>query len=366
MNQILEAGQQAGRPDSGRINPDARRRAMLAGIGALSVLGLGALTSHVLPGLSRERGAVAGRARIAHQLGWLNGVQFGGDFVALKRGYFAREGLDVQYTAGGPGTDYRMLVASGRATISESNPAGMISGYLRNQPLVAFAAVMQRDPSCFLSLGERPVTSLRDMIGKTIGVPNSIRGQVEALLRRARIAPERVKLVPVGNDPTLLAARQVDAYYGWETTAVPPLRRANLNPHVLHFSDLGFRGYGQVLMARRDFLDDHHDELVRYTRALVQGWSWMVRHPRETAELVVANYAPPGTLLEEQMEEVSMMMSYLSSGDTHEHGMLWIDPGVFEDSVALGREAGTIPAGAAVDVSKFVTQSVIRAALGEA
>src|SRR6266702_5937901 len=62
MNQILEAGQQAGRPDSGRINPDARRRAMLAGIGALSVLGLGALTSHVLPGLSRERGAVAGRA----------------------------------------------------------------------------------------------------------------------------------------------------------------------------------------------------------------------------------------------------------------------------------------------------------------
>lgn len=365
MNQLLEAGQQAGRSVTGQINPDARRRAVLAGIGALSVLGLGALTSHVLPSLSRERAPTAGRARIAHQLGWLNGVQFGGDYVAIERGYFAREGLDVQYTAGGPGTDYRMLVASGRATVSESNPAGMISGHLRNQPLVAFAAVMQRDPSCFVSPGDHPVTSLQDMIGKTIGVPNSIRGQIEALLRRAKIAPDHVKLVPVGNDPTLLAARQVDAYYGWETTAVPPLRRAKLDPHVLRFSDLGFRGYGQVLMTRRDILDDHHDELVRYTRALVQGWSWMVRHPRETAELVVAHYAPPGTLLDEQIEEAGMMMSYLSSGDTHEHGMLWIDPGVFEDSVALGREAGTIPAGTIVDVSKFVTQSVIREALDQ-
>ncbi|AJW97774.1 ABC transporter substrate-binding protein [Burkholderia gladioli pv. gladioli] len=366
MSQSINVNQHVEGPDAGRNNPDSRRRSLLAGIGALSVLGVGALSMHVLPRMSNERSAVAGHARITHQLGWLNGVQFGGDFVAIERGYFAHQGLDVQYTAGGPGTDYRMLVASGRSTVSESNPAGMISGYLRKQPLVAFAAVMQRDPSCFVSLGERPVTSLQDMVGKIIGVPNSIRGQVEALLRRAKIAPERVKLVPVGNDPTLLAARQVDAYYGWETTAVPPLRRAHLKPHVLRFSDLGFRGYGQVLMARQDTLDDHHDELVRYTRALVQGWSWMVRHPRETAEMVVRRYAPPGTLLDEQLEEADMMMSYLTTGDAMKHGMLWIDPGVFEDSVALGVEAGSIPAGSRIDISKIVTQSVIRAALDQA
>lgn len=351
---------------AGHAGVDGQRRAALAALGALSVLGVGLLSAHVLPQLSNAQATVAGRTRITHQLGWINGVQFGGDFVAIDKGFFARERLDVVYTPGGPGTDYQTMVTSGRAMVSESNPAGLISAYVLKKPLIAFAAVMQRDPSCFVSLSDRPINSLRDMIGKTIGLPNSIRGQVEALFQRAKIDSSGVKFVPIGSDPALLAARQVDAYYGWETTVVPPLRRLGLDPHVLPFSSLGFRGYGQVLMARRDTLEEHHDVLVRYTRALIEGWSWMTQHPRETAELVVARYAPPGTQLSEQLEEVAMMQSYLTEGDARTQGLLWIDPAVFEENVALGREAGTVPANLPVDVSKIVTQSVIRAALGKA
>ena len=76
--------------------------------------------------------------------------------------------------------------------------------------------------------------------------------------------------------------------------------------------------------------------------------------------------APPGTQLSEQLEEVAMMQSYLTEGDARTQGLLRIDPAEFEENVALGREAGTVPANLPVDVSKIVTQSVIRAALGKA
>ena len=68
---------------------------------------------------------------------------------------------------------------------------------------------------------------------------------------------------------------------------MPALRKIGFEPHWLHVSDLGVPGYGQVLIARRDTLAQHRDVLVRYTRALVKGWAWVVQNPAEAAEMVV-------------------------------------------------------------------------------
>jgi len=337
------------------------RRAALGVLGAAPLIGLGALSWQSL----REGSAgprIGAHMRFDHQLGWIKGIQFGGYLAALDRGYLDEAGLDVNFVAGGPGTDYRTLVASGRALVSESNVAGMIDGALRGQPLVAFAAVMQRDPGALLSPAGHPMRSVHDLVGRTIGVPNSVRAQLLPLIRQAGIDPASVRLVPVGSDPALLASGQVDAYYSWTTTAVPALRKLGFEPHALHLSDLGVPGYGQVLITRRDTLVQHRDVLVRYTRALMRGWAWVVANPAEAAQMIVRKYAPPGTSLQEQREQAEMMRPYITGGDAAEQGLLWIDPGVFERAVALGRSAGSVPADAPLDVARWVTQDIVRAA----
>jgi NitT/TauT family transport system substrate-binding protein len=352
------------------VTPLRGRRAALRRIAfwSLSAATAAGVATLSVRGFARYGGGEGATAytKISHQLGWLKGVQFGGDFMAQDLGYFADERLDVRYAAGGPGTDYRTIVSSGRSLVSESNPSGMLDGYLHGQPLVAFAAVMQRDPSAFMSSAANPIRSLRDMIGKTIGLPNNIRGQITALLRRAGIDPDQVRFVPVGNDPGQLITGQIDAYYSWATTGVPPLRLAGFDPYVLHLSDIGIPGYGGVLIARRDHLEQEHDIFVRYTRALKKGWGWMIDHPSETAEIVVRKYAPSGTDLGEQIAEAGLMREYILHGDALTKGLLWIDPAVFEANVALAREAGKIGPDVQVDVSRFVTQSVVEAARGPA
>jgi len=57
------------------------------------------------------------------------------------------------------------------------------------------------------------------------------------------------------------------------------------------------------------------------------------------------------------------MRPFIWTGDALTKGMLWIDPAVFEASVALARAAGHIAPDAPFDVSQIVTQSVIKAAL---
>jgi NitT/TauT family transport system substrate-binding protein len=342
---------------------DAMRRLALGGLGLGCAAGVSTLWIRAgAQGAFASREAAGGFATVDHQLGWTKGVQFGGDFMAQEQGYFDRERLKVYYTAGGPGTDYRTIVSSGRALASESNPPGMIEAAMHGQPLIAFAAIMQRDPGAIISAADRPIRSLADMAGKTIGLPNNIRGQISALMRRARIDADKVRFVPVGSDASMLAAGAIDGYFNWATTAVPALTLAGFRTHVLHMSDLGAPGYGGLLIARKDRLEAEFDVFVRYTRALIDGWGWMVAHPRETARLIVDKYADPGRDIAEQTLQAETMRGYIDAGDARTEGLLWLEPDIFEANIRLARDAGTLPAGVRIDPSQLMTQAVIRAA----
>lgn len=343
---------------------DALRRLALAGLTGACAVGYGTLAFRALDRSDMLSSHKSGgfTPPVTHQLGWLKGVQFAGEFLAQKLGYLEAEGVTAEFTAGGPGTDYRTLVASGRMLVSESTPLAMIEAAVQGQPLVAFAAVMQRDPGAYMSLPDRPITSLHDMVGKTIGVPASVRQLTCVLLHRAGIPVESVNFVPVGTDAGALAAGQIDGYYSHATTAVPGLRALGVEPKVLYMTDLGVPGYAQAFIVRQDTLDKHHDLLVGYTRALIKGWRYFVENPAKSAELIVEKWAQKGTRLQDQLAQAAMMRSFILDGDALTHGLLWIDPGRFEHALTFAREAGSVPEGMQIDVGRLVTQSVIREA----
>jgi NitT/TauT family transport system substrate-binding protein len=337
---------------------------------AMRRIGLGALGLGVAGGTAAlwTRAWLQGQAHagtgtpFSHQLGWLKGVQFGGAFMAEDRGFFAREKLDVTLTAGGVSTEYRTLVASEKVQVSESNVIGMINGALQRQPLVAFAAVLQRDPACFASLASNPIRSLADMIGRTVCLPNSMRGQLSALMRRQGLDPDKVRFVPGGTDPALLVSGQVDGYYDWATRIIPNFKLAGIAAHFLPVADIGAPGYGELLFARRDHIEREFDLFVRYTRALIDGWQFMVDHPASTARIVCERYAPPGLSLAQQTAEAELMRPYIVADDGTTKGLLWVSPEPFESAVRLAYDSGDIPRGTRIDPERLMTSTVVEAA----
>ena len=301
---------------------------------------------------------------LTHQLGWIKSVQFGGHFAALEQGYFTAAGVDATFNAGGPGVEPRTVVASGRATTSDLNATGIVIGRGQGMPIRAFAAVMQRDPGAILSLTEKPIKTIGDMAGKTIAVPNSIRPTLAVLFKRNKIDPDRVTLVPVGTDPGMLAAKQVDGYYGWATNQGTMLRSRGVDIHVVTLNELGVPGYANVLFATDETIDKQGDVLAKWLRADRKGWQWMVDHPAETAKLTVEKYGPPGLDLAAQTAEAQETRGYITGADTAAKGLLWMEPGVFEDSIAFARDSGAIPADSKLQARDVMTQDVLRAAAG--
>jgi NitT/TauT family transport system substrate-binding protein len=221
--------------------------------------------------------------------------------------------------------------------------------------------VFQRDAACIASMPGKPILNLADMLDKTICVPNVVRGQISSLLRREGYDPQRVRFVPGGTDASLLIEGEVDGIYEWATRLKPAMDAVGISASYLHLADVGAPGYAQLLFARRDRVEQHFDLFVRYTRALVDGWQWMVNYPVETARLVCDRYAPPGTDLARQTAEAKLMRSYITDGDGTSRGLLWVNPDPFEQAIRLAYDAGDIPRGVKITPDDLMTSKVVEA-----
>jgi NitT/TauT family transport system substrate-binding protein len=295
-------------------------------------------------------------------MGWVKSIQFGGHFAAIEQGYFEEEGIEAEFVAGGPGgigTD--VAVGTGQALTSDTDVEGTVRARIGGIPVKAFGAIMQKAPGAIMSLAENPLTSLADFPGKTIALPDGLRPQLTALMITADVDPESVTFVPVGTDPGILAAGQVDGYYGWATNQGVMLQTRGVDISIAYMNDLGVPGYAGVLIASDETIAEKPDLLTAWLRAEIRGWQWHLANPEEMAVLMVEKYGQRGLDLEAQTLESRMMADFVPVGDAAENGLLWIEEDPFEQAIAFNVAAGELAEGE-MSVADAMTQDLIAAA----
>ena len=330
----------------------ASRRGFLAGAGALAATGL----------LGAAPLRAQGLEKVVHQLGWIKSIQFGGHFAAIDQGYFEEEGIEAEFLTGGPnsiGTD--VAIATGQADTSDTDVPGTIRARASGMPIKAFAAIMQRAPGAIMSLADKPLASVADFPGKTIALPTGLQPQVDSLMVAADLDPKSVTYVPVGTDPGMLAAGQVDGYYGWATNQGVMLMTRGVDINIAYMNDLGIPGYAGVITATDETIAERGDVLIRWLRAEIKGWKWHLANPEKMAELMVSTYGQRGLDLEAQTVESKLMADFVPIGDAAENGLMWLDPAVFQKGIDFEVATGGIEEGK-VALDDVVTQELIAAA----
>ena len=279
---------------------------------------------------------------VLFQLGWVKSVQFGGHFAALENGFFDDLDIVAEFRSGGPTIDPITAVAGGDANFADHGTNSIIAARGQGTPIKAIAAYFQKDPFSLMSLAQSPITSLADMVGKTIAIPDTERLVVGSLLEDNGFSAEDVDFVPVGADPSILPSGQVDGYFGYSTNQGIILRTQGVDIHVLHYADMGVPGYTLHVLARDDFLEDNHDLVVDWLRADIRGWQWAVENPDEIARLMVEKYGTEGLDLEAQTAEARAQVELITSGVAAEKGIGWMSLDVWSDAMNLSAEVGLI------------------------
>ena len=200
----------AARPSAGRrCGPRARRLAISALVVALLVAFAGFVAGC--------GGSSSAADKVTLQLNWYHEAEFVGYYVAVEKGFYVAQNLDVTILEGGPGSPARDQVLNGAATFAITSFAEQKDIVTAKKPAVAVMAAFQIPPLVILSLRATGIHEPADLVGKKVGVTTDYwKNILEETLAAAGVDAAKVTEVKVTtNDMPLLYDRQVDAWLGY-------------------------------------------------------------------------------------------------------------------------------------------------------
>ncbi len=108
--------------------------------------------------------------KVTLQLKWVTQAQFAGYYVALDKGFYAEEGLDVTIRPGGPDIAPPQVIAGGGADVIVEWMPAALAARERGVPLVNIAQPFKSSGMMLTCLKETGITSPEDFRGRTLGV----------------------------------------------------------------------------------------------------------------------------------------------------------------------------------------------------
>jgi NitT/TauT family transport system substrate-binding protein len=211
--------------------------------------------------------------KVSFGTNWVAEAEHGGFFQAVADGTYKSYGLDVTIVPGGPNVNNRILLIAGKLDFFISaNTLQSFDAVANKVPVVAVAAMFQKDPQVLLAHPESKVTKLDDLKPLTLFVSKEgISSYFQWLKTEYGFSEEKIRPYTFNAQP-FVADKQsaMQGYVTSEPFAVE--KQAKFKPTVLLLADYGFNAYSTLIETRRDLIDKKPDLVQRFVDASVIGW----------------------------------------------------------------------------------------------
>ena len=173
-------------------------------------------------------------------LGYIPSVQFAPFYVALDKGYFTEQGLEVDFQHGCE-TDFLKLVGTGDIPFAVGSGEQVILGRAQGLPLVYAAAWYRKFPVVVFALKEKGLSTPKSLEGHTIGIPGLYGASLvgwKALAYGAGLDETKVSLESIGfTQAAAVSEGRVDAAIDYIVNGPVQLQQTGKAVDVIPVSD---------------------------------------------------------------------------------------------------------------------------------
>lgn len=211
--------------------------------------------------------------KVSFGTNWVAQAEHGGFYQAVADGTYKSYGLDVTIVPGGPNVNNRIQLIAGKIDFFMSaNTLQSFDAVANNVPVIAVAAIFQKDPQVFLAHPESKVTKLEDLKPLTLFVSKEgMPTYFQWLKSEYGFSEDKVKPYTFNAQPFL--ADKTSAMQGYVTSEPFAVeKQAKFKPTVILLADYGFNSYSTLIETRIAFAEKKPDLVQRFVDASVTGW----------------------------------------------------------------------------------------------
>lgn len=287
-------------------------------------------------------------------MGYIANVQFAPWYVAVERGYFAAEGMELAFDYSWE-TDGVRLVGAGELPFAIASGDQVILARSQGIPVVTVASWWQRFPVAVVALEESGIRTPADLKGRKVGIPETFGASYigwRALLAAAGLKEEDVSLEVIGyTQVASLVEKRVDAAVVYANNEPVQLTQAGYRVVVIPVADYATLASNGLITSEK-MLRERPQEVRRFVRAFLRGLEDTLKDPnaafeacRKYVEGLDQNEAVQRAVLEATLP--------LWQGKP----LGWSDPAAWEATVKAMQEAGLLSG--PVEVEKAFTNEFL-------
>lgn len=222
-------------------------------------------------------------------VGFIPNVQFATYYVAIEKGFYKEEGLDVSL-AHGFENDYLKLVGIGETQFMIGSGDQVVLGRAQGLPVRYVMNWYTQYPVVIFAKTEAQITEPADLKGKTIGIPGPFGASYVALrgiLEAASLSESDIKLESIGfTQAAALSEDKVDAAVDYGVNGPVVLGLAGIETTQIKL-DQYLRIPANGLVTNQTLIDTQPELVQKMVRASLKGAKYTVEHPDEAFQIAL-------------------------------------------------------------------------------
>ncbi|SFJ33014.1 ABC transporter substrate-binding protein [Aerobium aerolatum] len=233
------------------------------------------------------------------QTKWVAQSQFAGYYVALDKGFYEEENLDVTIKPGGPDIAPEQVIAGGGADVVVTWMAAGLAARDKGVPLVNIAQPYKKAGMQLVCPADGPIKTEADFKGHTLGVwffgnEYPFYAWMHKLGLPTEGGPDGVTVLKQSFDVQPLIQKQADCISVMTYNEYWQVIDAGFKPEdliVFNYTEMGNDLLEDGLYVMEDKLADpaFKEKMVRFVRASMKGWAYAMEHPEEAGAIIIDN-----------------------------------------------------------------------------
>ncbi len=236
--------------------------------------------------------------------------------VAIKKGYFTAEGLNVTYERGTGNVAAISNLGTGQFDVAFSDIYNTLEFNDKNaqERIIAVAVPFNKAPFAILTLKKSGINDPKDLAGKKMGAPagDGPRKLWPLFAQEIGVDPESIEWVTM--EPklreTFLVQGQVEAISGFSTSAMPSILKAGVKAdevNIFYYNDFGLDFYGNAILTKASFAQENPEAVKGFVKAYLKGLQDTIKDPEAALDMVMA--ADDSKLMDRNAEKVRLQIA---------------------------------------------------------
>ncbi len=259
---------------------------------------LGGLVLPFAAGLSGHPAVAQGAEKLTVRFTWKLKGEYAPLFVALDKGYYKAEGLDVDLAEGSGAQTVLKLLAAGNEKFGYGPAVSAAQAISQGLPIKVVALYQTKAPMGVISFPDVALKTPKDLEGKrlAISVGETFGDMLGPFCRINNVDIEKIQRIQMDASARTaqFLTRKIDVMSVYLSNELPQIeKRANVKFNVLRVSDFGLNLLGASIIVGNAFAEQNPQAVKKLLSATAKGYKDAMANPKEAAKIMAKHMKVP-------------------------------------------------------------------------